>query len=112
VTDEDRSAYIGDIAEDRPERRREAGEVAARMPVVKPMLQGLFVDDQDRLWVERVTPGEAPAFYDLYSQEGDYLGSVRLAFEAAGPIWVRHGNIYSWVVDEFEAPYVVRASAS
>jgi hypothetical protein len=111
VTDEDRSAYIGDIAEDRPERRREAGEVAALMPVVKPMLQGLFVDDQGRLWVERVTPRDAPAFYDLYSQDGDYLGSVRLAFEAAGPIWVRHGDIYSWVVDELEAPYVVRASA-
>ena len=112
VTDEDRSIYIEGIVEDSPELRREAGEVAALMPDIKPMLQGLFVDDQGRLWVERVTPEDAPDFYDLYSQGGDYLGSVRLAFEAAGPIWVRHSSIYSWVVDEFEVPYVVRASVS
>lgn len=70
------------------------------------------MDDEGRLWVERVTPGEAPAFYDRYSEDGDYLGSVRLAFEAAGPIWVHHGSIYTWVADEFEVPYVVRASVS
>ena len=112
VTAEDRSAYIEGIVEDRPELRRVAEEIAALMPDIKPILQGLFVDDQGRLWVERVTPEDAPDFYDLYSQDGGYLGSVRLAFEAAGPIWVQHGNIYSWVVDELEVPYVVRASVS
>ena len=89
-----------------------AEEVAGLMPDTKPILQGLLVDDQGRLWVERVTPEDAPDFYDLYSQDGDYLGSVRLAFEAAGPIWVQHGSIYTWVADEFEVPYVVRASVS
>ena len=112
VTNEDRSAYIDGIVEDTPELRRAAEEVAALMPDTKPMLQGLFVDDQGRLWVERVTPEDAPDFYDLYSQDGDYLGSVRLAFEAAGPIWVRHGSIHTWVVDEFDVPYVVRAPLS
>ena len=112
VTDEDRSAYIEGIVENRPELRREAEEVAALMPDSKPILQSLFVDDQGRLWVERVTPEDAPDFYDLYSEDGDYMGSVRLAFEAAGPIWVQHGNIYTWVVDEFEVPYIVRASIS
>ena len=112
VTDEDRSAYVESIVEDSPDLRRVAEEAAALIPDVKPVLQGLFVDDQGRLWVERVTPGDAPGFYDLYSQDGDYLGSVRLAFEAAGPIRVRRGSIYGWVVDEFEVPYVVRASVS
>ena len=117
VTDEDRSAYIEGVGDDRPEPhraavRRAAEEVAALMPDVKPVLQGLFVDDQGRLWVERVTPEGVPNFYDLYSQDGDYLGSVRLAFDAAGPIWVGHGSIHTWVVDEFDVPYVVRASAS
>ena len=112
VTAEDRSAYIEGSVEDRPDLRRVAQEVAALMPDIKPILQSLFVDDQGRLWVDRVTPEDAPDFYDLYSQDGDYLGSVRLAFEAAGPIWVQHGNVYSWVVDEFEVPYVVRASVS
>ena len=112
VTDEDRSAYVEGMVENRPDLRRAAAEVAALMPDIKPVLQGLFVDDEGRLWVERATPGDAPDFYDLYSQDGDYLGSVRLAFEAAGPIWVRHGSIHTWVVDEFDVPYVVRASVS
>lgn len=112
VTAEDRSAYIEGIVEDSPELRRAAAEVAALMPDIKPVLRDLFVDDQGRLWVERVTPEHAPDFYDLYSQQGDYLGSVRLAFEAAGPIWVQHGSIHAWVVDDLDVPYVVRASVS
>lgn len=112
VTDEDRLAYIEGMVENRPDLRRAAEEVAALMPDVKPVLQGLFVDDEGRLWVERVTPEDASAFYDLYSRDGDHRGSVRLAFEAAGPIWVRHGNIHTWVVDEFDVPYVVRAPVS
>lgn len=112
VTTEDRSAYVEGIVEDRPQLRREAEEVAALMPDIKPVLDGLFVDDEGRLWVERVTPKDAPAFYDRYSEDGDYLGSVRLAFEPAGPIRGQHGNIYTWVLDEFEVPYVVRASVS
>ncbi len=112
VTDEDRSAYVGGIVEDRAELRREADEVAALMPDIKPVLEGLLVDDEGRLWVERVTPRDTRAFYDRYSEDGEYLGSVRLAFEPAGPIRVQHGNIYTWVVDELEVEYVVRATVS
>ncbi|MCY4399133.1 MAG: hypothetical protein OXE96_07335, partial [Gemmatimonadetes bacterium] len=57
-------------------------------------------------------PKDEPAFYDRYSETGEYVGSVRLAFEPAGPIRVQHGNIYTWVVDELEVEYVVRASVS
>ena len=77
---------------------------------VKPILAGMFVDDEGTLWVERVVPADAPAFYDRFSAQGDYIGSLRLAFEPArGRVWVQHGNIYSWVVDELDVPYVVRA---
>ena len=112
VTDEDRSAYIEGIVENRPELRRQAEEVAALMPDVKPILAGIFVDDEDRLWVQRVTPDDAPAFYDLFSEGGDHLGSVRLAFVAAGPLRVRHGHIYTWIEDDLEVPYVARAPLS
>ncbi len=124
VTDADRSSYIDGLLERRgedPSLRRTAEAIAGLMPDVKPLLAGLFVDDEDRLWVERteganppglppVTPGEAFPFYDLFSQEGDHLGSVRLGFNpATGHIWVQHGNVYGVVRDELDIPYVVRA---
>ena len=111
VTEEDRSAYVAGVVEDRPELRREAQEVAALLPVFKPVLADIFVDDEGRLWVERVASTDVAAFYDRFSADGDYLGSVRLAFEPAGPLRVRHGNIYAWVTDELDIPYVVRAPA-
>ena len=113
VTDEDRSEYVESILESRPGIRREAEEVAALMPDVKPILAGMFVDDEGRLWVQRVTPNDAPAFYDRYSGDGDYLGSIRLGFKPArGRFWVQHGNIYTWVTDEMGVPYIVRAPFS
>jgi len=114
VTDEDRTAYVEEWVRHRgSDVRREIEEVAGLMPDVKPILAGIFVDDEGRIWVRRVTPSDAPAFYDRYSEDGDYLGSVRLAFTPArGRIWVRHGNIYSWVFDEMEVPYIVRAPLS
>ncbi len=63
VTDEDRAAYIEEYVEDSPEAGRAAEEVAALMPDVKPILARMFVDDEGRLWVQRVTPADAPAFY-------------------------------------------------
>ena len=110
VTDEDRRAYVEKWVEKRPEARRDLEAVAALMADVKPVLAGMFVDDEGVLWVQRVVPSDAPSFYDRFSAEGDYLGSVRLAFEpAVGRIWIQHGNVYSWVVDELDVPYVVRA---
>jgi len=113
VTDEERDAYVEGILGHRPDIRSEAEEVAGLMPDIKPILASLFVDDENRLWVKRVTPEGAAAFYDRYSQNGDYLGSVRLAFTPAwSRIWVQHGAIYTWVTDQMDVPYVVRAPLS
>ncbi len=111
VTSEDRSDYVQRTVERRPEARRAAEAVAALMPDFKPILEGLLVDDEDRLWVERTVPPDTPPFYDLFSQDGDYLGSVRFGFMPApySPIWVQHGAIYTWIADEVGVEYVVRA---
>lgn len=109
VTDADRSAYVDSIVADRPELRREAEEVAGLMPDTKPMLARIIIDDEHRLWVQRITPADAPAFYDLFSADGNYLGSVRLAFTAAGPLVIRRSTIYTWIEDDLDVPYVVRA---
>ncbi len=112
VTDADRSAYVQERVEHYPEEVRRGIEAAVALwPEVKPILESFFVDDQATLWVKRVVPPDASPFYDLFSEDGDYLGSVRLGFTPAPGtvIWVQHGNIYTWVVDELDVQYVVRA---
>ena len=114
VTSEDRSAYVQAIVEREPEERRAAEAVAAMMPDLKPILEDLFVDDENRLWVERSVPTDVHPFFDLFSQDGNYWGSVRFGFTPRpySRLCVRHGNIYTWVVDELGVQYVVRAPLS
>ena len=64
------------------------------------------------VYTQPATAADAPAFYDLFAADGDYLGSVRLAFAAAGPLVIRSGTIYTWIEDDLEVPYVVRAPLS
>ena len=114
VTAEDRSAFVRSNSEGTTELRGAVETVAALMPDAKPILEDIFVDDEGRLWVRRSTPEDAPRFYDLFSEDGGYLGSVRLAFQPAphSPIWVRHGHIYTRVLDELDVQYVARAPLS
>ena len=65
------------------------------MPDFKPVLEDMFMDDEGRLWVKRAVPADAPPFFDLFSDDGDYLGSIRFTFTPAPyhPLWVQHGNI-------------------
>lgn len=94
---------------------RSAAEHAANVIAdFKPVFRSFFADDQDRLWAKRTTPAEALPFHDLFSAAGDHPGSVRLGFPPApgSRVWVRHGNLYTWVLDEPDVQYVVRAPVS
>ena len=115
VTDRDRSDFVEQGVESwGAEIRAELEEVAALMPDVKPILAGMFVDDEGVLWVRRVTPTDAPAFYDRYTEDGDYLGSVRLAFMSspASRMWIQHGTVYGRIYDEAGIPSIVRVPFS
>ena len=48
------------------------------------------MDDEGRIWVKRAVPADTPPFFDLFADEGDYLGSIRLTFTPAPyrPLWV------------------------
>lgn len=120
VTSEDRSSYVERWVESRPEERPALEAVAAVMPDFRPILAGLLVDDQDRLWVERTTPADVPppssstcsrrtATTYLPYLPTHHLGSVRLDFQPGYRYWILHGAIYTWVVDEVGVQYVVRA---
>ena len=111
VTADERSAYIERAVDSWPDQRSAAERAADVIADFKPIFEDLFVDDEDRLWAERTIPRDALPFYDLFSEDGNYLGSVRLGFPPApgSRVWVQHGNLYTWVVDEFDVQYVVRA---
>jgi hypothetical protein len=83
----------------------------SRIPDVKPAFDGFFVDDRGFLWVEPVTlQGEGPAF-DVFDQQGRYLGRVHLAFRPMlipPPVFLRD-RMYALTEDQNGVPYVVRA---
>lgn len=91
---------------------KQAGEAPldwSRIPRVKPLLQGAFVDEDGRLWVRRTTAAKTAAF-DLYSREGRPLATLNIPLPLNG--WVRpvirNATGYFLVQEEGEIPYVVR----
>jgi hypothetical protein len=111
VTDADRSEYIEEQLEYDPDVRAVAEEIVSFMPDTKPVIDGLVVDDRGWLWVNRVVPSGEHPLYDVFDNDGAYLGSVRLAFTVFPylPLRIRDGRIYAIVQDELEISYVVRA---
>ena len=111
VTAADRAAFVAPMAERSPEDARVAEEILAVAPTVRPVLKRLFVDEKGRLWVERMTDASAGPLWDVFSGEGDYQGSIRVAFEASAYLTprIRNGRLYTLVQDDLDVPFVVRA---
>lgn len=111
VTAAERAEFVEGAAERDPSRRRIAEEIAGLMPDTKPVLASFTVDDEGLLWVGRVGADEASPVYDVFTREGRYRGSVRLAFDPPSffPLRIRNGRIYTIVRDSLDVPYVVRA---
>lgn len=113
VTARDRSAYVESMLERSPDQRRLAEELAGLMPDSMPVISRLAVDDEGRLWVGRTGPEDAPPQFDIFDRDGEYHGSVELAFRPAPytPIWVRGNRVYAVVRDSLDVPFVVRSRA-
>ena len=81
------------------------------MPATKPVIRGLVVDDEGRLWVDRAVEQGALPLYDVFDRDGRYQGSVQLGFEPDPylSIRVRHGFIYAVELDDLDVPFIVRA---
>jgi len=52
-------------------------DLLAYLPPAKPPLQALFVDDRDRLWVQRAVPRGTPPRWAVFATNGEFLGNVR-----------------------------------
>ncbi len=112
VTQRDRSDYVDRMVERSPDERRVAEAVAALIADVKPVIAGLVMDDEGRLWVRRVVGNDEAALYDLFERDGTYVSSVRLGFEPAPylPIRIRNGRIYALTLGSLDIPFIVRAT--
>lgn len=88
----------------------------SKFPGSKPSTVSFFVDDDRNIWVERQVPAadedDVGRLFDLFDDEGRYLGMLRLPFDLhysiPAPI-VRDGVLYGATYDEIGVLYVVRA---
>jgi sugar lactone lactonase YvrE len=83
---------------------------AGDVPAVKPILIGLMLDDQNRLWV-RLTPAiKGHTRYDVYNAKGVEIGTIDLPVlirEYPDPL-IRGNKLYGVVLDADDVPSVMR----
>jgi hypothetical protein len=88
----------------------------SRVPTVSPAVEAIFASAEGNVWVRTPSDGEG-ALFDVYSGDGEYLGTASLApgfgpglrlFDRVAPV-VRGDLIWLIVTDELDVPYVVRA---
>ena len=80
------------------------------IPALKPVLEGLVVDDEGRVWVRR---GTANSFvFDVFEPSGLFVTTVEPQFDLLQyfPPVIRNGALYGLQTDSFDVQYVVRGS--
>lgn len=112
VTDEDRQRVIDSHLEDSPNTRAIAEEIVSLMPAKKPVLDQLVLDDEGNLWARRYGDANEFPYYDVFSRDGTYLGSVVIATRVSRFLRPRivRGSIYTLALDDMDVPSVVRAT--
>jgi len=113
VTDQEREEAIEDL----DWFTSQGGRIdPSKFPPNMPATASFFIDDEGNLWVERrVAASDAHdegRLFDLLTDEGRFLGTLRIPFELAWSIpepLVRGGALYGVTSDEVGVLYVVRA---
>lgn len=84
---------------------------ASRVPVTRPPLHGLSLDDRGRLWVRVTEPSADSTVYDVFDRDGSIAETARLPFRVDRhvPPVVRGDTVWAVVTDEMDVQYVVRA---
>jgi hypothetical protein len=105
VTDVDRDAALEGLSWFTDQGGRIDG---SKVPSVKPAAWNIFVDDQRRVWVNRVTDNPPGQDYDLFDGEGRFLGPVEFPAPLNSVRRVKGNNIYGVTRDDLGVPYIVR----
>lgn len=85
-------------------------ELTSLIPDTRPLLEGLFFDDHDNVWVLQALPagGSTSRPVDLYDAGGGLIGTLDLPLVANPRPQVRDGLIVGVVRDELDVETVVR----
>ena len=80
------------------------------VPLVRPIVIGLTIDDQGRLWVRLTPTVKGHTRYDVYNAKGAEIGTVDLpvALNQGPNVLIRGDKLYGVVLDEDDVPSVVR----
>ena len=113
VTDQEREEAIEDL----DWFTSQGGRIdPSKFPPNMPATASFFIGDLGNLWVERRVPAsdahDGGRLFDLFTDEGRFLGTLRLPFELAWSIpepLVRGGVLYGVTGDEVGVLHVVRA---
>ncbi len=81
----------------------------SRVPGTKPAAEDLFVDEEGRIWVGRLTDRPEGQDWDLFDREGRFLTRIRLPTPFRAVRRVKGEYIYGVTEDEIGVPYIVRA---
>jgi len=112
VTREDRDRVLARGTPDDPDSQQAVQTVVSYMPDVKPLVSEAVLDDERRVWVSRVVEADENPIYDVFTEEGEYAGTVQLEFQVHSyfPIRVRDDRIYAFGEDDLGAPVVKRSA--
>jgi hypothetical protein len=82
---------------------------AGDVPPTKPVIIGLILDDQNRLWVRLTSAVKGHTRFDVYDARGTEIGIVDLAASInEEPVLIRGNKLYAVVPDADDVPSVVR----
>jgi hypothetical protein len=84
--------------------------LASDIPSAKPVIIGLTIDDQNRLWVRLTSAVRGHTRYDVYDAKGTAIGTIDLpaAIHEAPDIVIRGDKLYGVMLDADDVPSVVR----
>lgn len=91
-------------------RKRQLGlEIQFKLSEIKPIINSIFTDDENRLWV--VTPEGAPedgTAFDIFDEEGRYIAKTTIDAKGTGNFIIKNNHIYFSYQSEDTFPTVYK----
>lgn len=114
VTAQEREEFLATARERDADEERIARQILQVAREVKPVIAGLAADAEGNVWVRRQGRADETPLFDVFSPEGEYVGSFRIPARLPSyfPLRFRGGHLYALATDEMDVQSVVRIPLS